>query len=441
MASEDEMIYGLKLILIVQTFQDRPMCFWDGYPEVVTDEIFKYLSFQDVINLSSVSSSWYRYFGESKICMDKLQLLVEGWFDLEIFDQVLSKSPRRYIAIRMDKVNASKEIEFLKTQSWKSVEVANMKFESSRTFYEYLQQFGDKIMKLEINRILFAKDQVVCEQQVALPDLRILKLIQVPTSAFQPFERYQRLKSLRFDIPAIRGRPMDITNFFQLNFGIPLKYLEIRRNSLHNLPSNVLDMVEQVIMSFQDSLKQLIMPDWGNYRTIDRIWNSLSNMERCDIGSFINLPSKNLQALSANNNMKHLDITVMNAAPIKWIARILDATPNLEHLCVSNLRKEIICYAAHHQRKLKVLSYQNCVIAVGHQNLESGSTEVAKDPGAKYRFLGSDEIFFFDDGDDFPQATTLYYDKNLNVSFAKNYYEEMKIREEDINFSIQITKS
>jgi hypothetical protein len=413
---------------------------WDILPEVVAKEIFKYISFDDVLNVSFVCKNWYYYFGNSEACMDKVQLRIEGWLDLEIITEILSKSPRQYTSIRMDKVNSNKDFEYLRMQDWKDVKLSNMKFASSKDFRKYLLQFGEVLENLEVQRTLFVKDQELCSEHLKLPNLKTLKLIQVPTSAYQPFERYDKLMFLRFDIPAIKGQRMDILQFFELNRGIKLKHLEIYRNSLYALPSDVLEEIESIIISFGKTLKTLVLCDWGNYHTIDHIWDSMVALERFQIGSFINLSKhQSVQPLAINLNLKILEISLIDSAPMKWLTRILSATPNLEELFITILRKEIVHHVAHHLRKLKKLKHQFCLITIDSGLLNSTIYEFTQNPGGQYRYLGPDEIFSYSEIQR-RESLKIYKDSTLRASFANSYYQALKDIDLNVNQEIEIIK-
>lgn len=390
---------------------------WVTLPDLIVNQIFGYLEFRDVLNASSVSRSWYIFFGEQNVAMSKMQLRIEGWQDLEIVNDILMKSPRHYSRIRLNNVKPVTEFDYIQTQFWKSVQLAFMRFESSSQFHNYISFFGTSLEHLEVARILFEKDMATCKEELLLPNLKSLKLIQVPTAAFQPFARCPQLKQLRFDIPAIKGQRIDILKFFQSNEGISLEELEIHRNSLYALPAMYISSIENIITSMGATLTKLNLHDCGNYETIGKIWNLLTRLEYFHIGTFMNLPTVALKPLNAKPSLKSLRLDAADDLPIDWLKWILGASPCLVTLFITRLRKEIILYVARNLEHLRLLEHHCCIIFIAAHDDFDENAEYHSNPGDS-----ADELISIDG---FTGGLKIYNDILLECTFGADYYQHI----------------
>ncbi|KAG5670147.1 hypothetical protein PVAND_000429 [Polypedilum vanderplanki] len=419
---------------------------WNNLPDNVTREIFSYLNFKDLfLNASFVCQSWYDYIGKSKECMDKVRLKIEGWHDLEIISDILLRnSPRIYNSLIFYNLNAEKKFPYLLQRRWKDVKLTQMKFISAKKFYEYLKEFGEDLESLEIERIVIIKGDEMCDQTLVLPKLRHLKLKQVPTSAFQVFQRYPNIKSLHFDIPAFGSkRREDITDFFEKFRDVNLKQLTICRNSLYGLPETAHKLIESIIISMTATLDYIELKNWGYCHTLECIWNAMK-AKYFSINVCSHVPiTRNLLDLSPNTYLKSFTLSLLIEPEIEWFKRLFLLTPNLEELKISLIRKEVVYLAAHYLRKLKVLSYKSCIIEVAceeHELDEFSEEEEDSDPGSNYNFLGPNEVFELSKFNERPNMVKRYKDEKLSIDFAYVYYRELISRETNINQHIRLEK-
>ena len=208
----------------------------NSLPDIITKEIFQYLSFRDICNSLLVSTKWHEYVGSKSFCMDKIRLRIEGWQDLEIISKVLRNNAREYRAIVLNNLNPSKDFVYIKSHDWKDVRIQQMRFMSTYGFYKYIAQFGISLEVLDLEKLIIVNGEETSENSLKLPKLRKLELKQVPTTAFQVFTRYPTLKSLHFDIPAFGTQSRSlIVNFFDKFKHVNIEQLSICRNSLYGL--------------------------------------------------------------------------------------------------------------------------------------------------------------------------------------------------------------
>lgn len=404
-------------------------------PDIITQEIFQYLSFEDICNVLLVSTKWHKYVGSKSFCMDKLRLRIEGWLDIYIVTNLLGKNSRKYCAITLNNLNPSKDFAYIKTQNWKDVRIQQMRFLSTNQFYEYIAQFGTNLEVIDLEKIIINGEET-SESSLILPKLRELKLKQVPTTAFQVFTKYPKLQSLHFDIPAFGTQSRSlIINFFENFKHVNIKKLSICRNSLYGLSVDALASIESTIMSIADSLKTLELQDWGCCHTFERLWNQLQ-VSNFSINFVSSQPmAKDLSDLMPSKNLTVLELSLLDIPEIEWCKQLFMLTPRLKDLYITKIRKEIVYYAAYNLQNLKSFSYESCVIDIAStESFENDDEDVEiiemqeedlQDLGDDYDYMGKNEIFNIVGINTGPMMIKRYSDYNSNKSFAKSYYSNI----------------
>jgi len=403
-------------------------------PDIITKEIFQYMSFKDICNILIVSTKWHEYVGSKSFCMDKLRLRIEGWLDLDITTSILRKNSRKYCAIVLNNLNPSKDFAYIKTQDWKDVRIQQMRFLSTNRFYEYIAQFGDNLEVIDLKKIIINGEET-SQNLLMLPKLRELKLKQVPTTAFQVFSKYPKLQSLHFDIPAFGTQSRSlIINFFENFKHVNIKKLSICRNSLYGLSVDALASIESIIVSIANSLKTLELQDWGCCHTFERLWNHLQ-VSHFSINFVSSQPkTKDLSDLMPSKHLTVLELSLLDIPEIEWCKRLFMLTPCLKDLFITKIRKEIVYYAAHNLQHLEVFSYESCVIDIAMESYENDDEDVEiiemqdedlLDLGDEYDYIGKNEIFNLTGHNTGPLVIQRYSDYNSHKSFAKSYYYNM----------------
>lgn len=436
------------IIMMSSAFDD-----WQAFPDFVTLKIFNYLSYDDLfLSASLVNKNWYFYIGSTSECMNKVRLKIEGWHDLEYISEFLSEnSSRIYKNLLLHNLNPEKEFSYLALRDWSEVKLSQMKFVSATQLYNYVCKFGDELKTLDMERIVIIRSDELCEKSLNLPQLKRLRLKQVPTAAFQVFQSYPNIKKLEFDIPAFGSkRRTDITDFF-VNFrDVNLEELVICRNSLYGLSIETHRLMESIIVSMRNSLKRIELKRWGFSHTLEEIWNGMKvSYFSIDVCSQIPLLSSIIN-LSPNMHLKTLKISSLFLPKVQWFKTIFMLSPQLSELYISIIRKEAIYYAAHILNDLRLFSYKSCIIEVAKDDDDNDDGDDNDNdefrneyPGKNYKFIGKNEIFSVnDEAEEATESTTLvrkYSDEHLDIDFGVLFYEELKFRE-FVNQKIKIIK-
>jgi hypothetical protein len=423
---------------------------WNNLPDNVTRQIFSHLQFRDLfLNASLVCQNWYDFIGRSTECMDKVRLKIEGWHDLDVISDFLSlNSPRLYNSLTFYNLNAEKKFPYMLMRRWKDVKLMQMKFISASKFYEYIKEFGEELESLDAERIVIIQGDEVCNNTLCLPKLKHLTLKQVPTSAFQVFQRYGNIKSLHFDIPAFGSkRREDITVFFENFRDSKMERLIICRNSLYGLPAETHCIMESVIISMKRTLQTIELRNWGYCHTFEEVWNHMKT-KSFSINVCSHAPlAQNLRAMAPNEHLTSFKLSTLMTPETEWFKKFFLLAPNLSEIFLSLIRKEVVFMAASYLRKLKLLTYRSCIIEVASESTDDDDEdeflveEEDDDPGSSYNYIGPNEIFELGRVSERVRSVKRYNDENLTVDFADIYYRELKTREPSINQHIIISKT
>lgn len=188
------------------------MCdFVEILPLEVSEEIFKYLSFAEIMSFSLVSSNWYRVIGASLKVMDKVVMKINCQCKLHDVETLMNSS-RKYqrMAIREDeedyRCGQCHEKAWMILQSkpkkqrkWKAVEITRTEFETTKDAIDFLKLF-EKTVEWLLLREVKIDENTKNEKQKPLrfPKLKELHVSTLVSSIFfdEVFPHINTLKRL-----------------------------------------------------------------------------------------------------------------------------------------------------------------------------------------------------------------------------------------------------
>lgn len=357
-------------------------------PFELHDLIFHHLNASELINASIVSKQWFNFIGESKYFQNRVAIRFDEFSyghkrRLENIN-VIKLSNRNYKMLHIKNYTAGAEKMLFLWIEWKMITVEIHKFSSMTQYFEYLTQFVDTVKELEIVKVWIISEND-CSDKLEFPQLEKLSFKNVSVLAIEPFIKHQKkLKSLNLYLIKKSSKPReqiiidlliankDIEqlsigfNFHLFNEDISHKInLNLKTIILENclemeMSSNVLNNLQTFLNAQGMSINFIKLINFNDVGIIFQIWNNMTVLNEITIKYFslnkkANFNSNQDLVIKPNNLIKKLNIE-MWSVPLKWLKKLLDASPNLEELSISRMSTELLEYVKENSRNLRKIN-------------------------------------------------------------------------------------
>lgn len=179
----------------------------EAFPKSVVDRIFSYCSGNELLSLSLVNKSWYRFIAKSTACMHRIKIFITepriGCYQIFTMNDamVLILHGRNYKHISLTCVE-----KFLSTQhklllasfEWTSVHLYNHAFRTKMDFVNFLGILEPHIEELVLRQVRHGRTMhSICGTNFTFPRLRRLTIINCFTCMYtEPFSELKTLRNL-----------------------------------------------------------------------------------------------------------------------------------------------------------------------------------------------------------------------------------------------------
>lgn len=161
-------------------------------PAEVTENILKYLSSNDLLKASLVSTDWYNFVAGSSKCMKKITIKVDTPIDtpekLEILT-LLANSPRKYENFETTDhcpgISGFKKLIDSRRKQWKRINFARATFRNEAQALKFLGYFEKTVEDLTLSNIVIKRSKPVqTEVKLMFPKLKKFTAGYIPASLF-----------------------------------------------------------------------------------------------------------------------------------------------------------------------------------------------------------------------------------------------------------------
>lgn len=370
--------------------------------ETVMENVFTYLPKQDLMRCSLVSQSWYKFIGNSQICMRNFELKLCNFHNFSQEDmELLMNSERKYQNVSIYDIHLSRRVKLvLEKFKWQHVMMYKHTFLSDQEFIEFFRPFEQIIKRIQLREIhilhiskdfhsllLFPKLRHLeidsCSRFIAnkvfnkTSELDCLKLHFRNTRMYDDemrtvamtiggyLNRNSKLKHLNLGIPSeIFGLLFseDITSFVRFKL-TKLKLFGFTRNR-HSYNSIAMKNLEIFIRLHRQTLVDIHFDKWLGLNFLRLVFNAMPNLVNVTIKELHMYEIRegvDLLALNANPSIENLNIH--NFSQYHRIFEIvLKATPNIKCLKMYSMSQEILELLASYTTQLEIL-LTSCVTA------------------------------------------------------------------------------
>lgn len=356
-----------------------------GNSKVLNDLIFQHLEYDEVLQASEVSKSWYKLIGASEASMKKIQINV-GKNSSNETD--LESSTRQYINLKLHKVSAD-IIEYLSKHTWRHISMLIGSLTNAQCT-QLLQLFAPAVIEFEfyIENIVSSDEKVL--EAIAFPYLETITFRWTCKKIFEPFfgTQNKNLKNVTIELSkdgqsnavkafllhnsnitdlSIRLSNYDYNSMFSEDFA---KCLQIRletlsfywRHTNYVEPDKILNL-QKFFLSQSECLKRLVFESTFDCKSVlELIINKLKTLEHLTIvdldDTSLLLSDKKSFDLKPNPSIKQIDICVNWFISSEMFEKIVLASPNLEVLYIFELSLETLQFLVRNAKNLRHLVYE-----------------------------------------------------------------------------------
>lgn len=370
--------------------------------EVEIENIFYYLSSEDIQSCSLVSRNWSSFIGNSPLCMEKLELKFHDRLGLSQKDaMLLIYSERKYNAISINNTHLGPKIKLvLANFKWTSVKFCNLQFDNEMSFLNFLGFFEPSVRKMCLKNIKVFSFLPHIEHFYIFPKLHHLEIIL--SSQFivkKIFKPCREITQFTIDIPFVNfdERALkEISDFVQyflinnenlkvLNLGIStpifngvftenfVKSVKFQLNSLklhrfektHNFCNSLaMENLEIFLLMNENTLENIHFENWLGFNALIIAFNEFKNLTAVKIEKLYEYgvyEDCNFISLNENPSIVHLDIhTFVNYHQAFEV--ILKASPNIKTLKMFTLHQNILNLMSSKHQGLEHL-HLDCITA------------------------------------------------------------------------------
>lgn len=322
-------------------------------PVELCEIIFKYLSTNDLIQLSLVSKTFANFIGNN--CMRNILLTIKSD---DVIKYIL-RSKRSYKRIKLKKLkNVHEVINFL------SASLIELEVEEC--------EGGDcKIINLNNLKELSLS---CCETTIfncfkdKIPNLKIINLYQLHGNEARVISEFltknSSIEELNFylDDSSLDVFHDDSSSLSRV-LNLSLKSIFISNKSNNELQASTLLNIEKFLIAQGHHLQIMSLINSANLVLLLRIWNDLKALKQLyfftsDPFFDYSMDTVSLQ-LTVNPHLKEFELHSLTPFPLQLtdIKIFLEAAPNLELLSLWHLRRDIVEFAEVFLKKLKLVTY------------------------------------------------------------------------------------
>lgn len=331
------------------------------FPPKVKNIICEYLSINDLLQCSTLSSSWYFAIGSSETFKKRVWIsLNDSHAELEDLE-----TARDYEKLKVCSENWEWNIEgfqFLSQQKWKRVAIKVRSFISADEFLNLLKQFSRSLMDLSLKMVSNVGEEDSYHTSIDFPQLESLHVEKCSSVVLQPFKNLDKLKTLKLDFIVHPPSSLKIEETllkFITNFS-SLTVLELNNSTAHDLFAIDItpfvkfqlktlivecpgldiarDNVELFIRSQGKSLENLSLIYWDDASIIYDLWdfmNELKSFYQSDGTNGLDYDALDLRKtrIYYNDNMVKLHFHFTSSRiPMSWMKPLILASPFLNEI-------------------------------------------------------------------------------------------------------------
>lgn len=370
--------------------------------ETVMENIFDYLTFEDLLKCSLVCKRWEKFIGRSPVCMRKLELKFHNiqWMTRPDFELLLS-SGREYLCVSISNVFISSRVKLILGQfKWKSVKLCNLQFTSELEFLDFLGHFEPSAERIGLKNIKVWPMVQHLEVNHVFPKIRHIEIAISSRFIFKKmFRCCTEVTRLSLDLPSSRFDDEDLeeivnsvqsfmlrnkklivlhlgmsteifnlvfTESFVLNVKFKLKALKLHRfkktQQFHN--SRALENVEVFLLNQSPTLEKIHSETCLGFSVLNIIFNEMKKVKMVIIKDLHEYGMKeDIQFLSLAQNPSIIHLNIQTFARYHEIFDlVLKATPNIRTLKMFAMSQEVLNILASNHHQLEYL-YLDCITA------------------------------------------------------------------------------
>ncbi|CAO1419992.1 unnamed protein product [Diamesa tonsa] len=351
---------------------------WDplGFPEELHSLIFQHLDGKDVIAASEISWNWYNVVGESRDCIEKIQVTLKEPGNCEM--EILQNSPRNYQHLTITGPINNENLKFLDLYS-SSLKSLNLTNEDTN---EDQETFGPiSLPLLEHLKINYISNNILKEFLTSSKKLKVLAFEKVDKGTRDNLISFINACSSTLVRLELKNKALDMIFEQEVD-----KVLKINLNALYLFQSNRTDSGGTIIVNYHrpTRLRTQINRHLDNFLlsqakslqsiSLDGFWYSgtvhiafkelplLSEVSLCRCVDHERLkiedyPNANIKTINFLKFIRCKRQTVWSDHKYLEICNILKEAPHLKHLHVYQIPIGIVEYAAHYFHNLIDLTY------------------------------------------------------------------------------------
>lgn len=385
-------------------------------PPKAMEQILGYLRGKDLLELSLVSKSWFKFIGNSTVCMDKIKIHISDYFwsnkRVLKYDDVLKafSSGRKYrhlsiacidkFSVKMTRFSAEHKL-LMALFQWKSILLCSHIFENEIEFLNFLGLMEPFVEEIELRTIKIREIVGAAFPNFQFPHLKCLRLVNVKSFVYvRPFanvsnliefavstqplipshldhseailERTSGIKQILLSNPNVKHLELfleqqDFDCMFRYGcfvnkIGFRLKSLMV--GSFKKFPmskENFFPMLnfEIFLRTQSQSLRQMYLPACLGDGVVEIIINEMSNLVSLEMyqtdPNFRNDPSFANTKLQENRSITRLEIWTKSLKLTEVATTLLPVLPNLERVTTRIIDQNILNLMVERNQRLEFI--------------------------------------------------------------------------------------
>lgn len=370
--------------------------------ETAMENVFNYLSCQDLLRCFLVSKHWENFIGNSSVCMRKLELKFHNfqWLSRGDFEMLLS-SERKYSCISISNIDISSRVRLILGQfEWKSIKLCHLQFVSELEFLDLLGHFEPSAERIGLKNIKISPLSQTLEVHFIFPKIRHVEISFSSRFIFKKMFRHCReITRLSLDLPCSRFEDEDLheivesiqslmlrnkklevlhlgvsttifnfvfTESFVLNVEFKLRALKFHRfeKTQQFRNSLALENVEVFLLNQSSTLSRVQLETYVGFNVVSIIFNEMKKLKTLiikDLHEYGTREDVQFLSLAPNPSITNLNITTF-ARYHEVFEIILKASPNIQTLRMFSMSQEVLHLLASCHNQLEYL-YLECITA------------------------------------------------------------------------------
>lgn len=347
--------------------------------------ICQHFSVKELLELSTVSSSFYFGINQVKTFKERAWVKLNNTRDPDHLEQMISARDYENLEIISEIWYWKVKSEFLTKPKWKRVKLMVEEFVSSDEFLHCLKLFSKTVETLKLKMIKeagFERDEAY-EEFLEFPFLESLHVEECSSAVLKPFVDQKHLKMLKLDfiLPSSTKAEMAYTftelavsldnlvklevsqysmdDFFSFNISPHVKFNLKTLVVYYPFSEVAVENVKKFIKGQGESLENIKLCSWDDPSTVYQIWNSVTQLKtfyQSDGTREMEFdkvePHKMKVLINMNMRNLHFHFTSINI-PLTWLQPMIFASPFLEEIQVPK-RQEGLLYTTNSRVQTKL---------------------------------------------------------------------------------------